>query len=66
MYISKPWATNNKDGESLKPNGTNALAIPNLNAVVPVLKGLEPAIPASASGVWKIIKIKPSNLGPGG
>ena len=25
-----------------------ALAIPNLNAVFPVLKGLEPAIPAAA------------------
>ena len=47
-YIVKPFATKSKDGENTKTKGTRALAIPNLKAMLPVLKGSPPAIPAAA------------------
>ena len=48
IYKSKPWATNNNDGEYTNTNGTKAFAIPSLKAVFPVLNGFDPAIPAAA------------------
>ena len=44
----KPFATSNKDGENTKTKGTSAFAKPSLNAVLPVLKGSLPAMPAAA------------------
>ena len=41
-------ATNNKDGENTKTNGTSTLAMPSLKAVLPVLNGSLPAMPAAA------------------
>ena len=43
-----PSATSKRAGEYTNTKGTNALAMPSLNAVLPVLNGFEPAIPAAA------------------
>ena len=43
-----PCATNNNDGEQTNTKGTSAFAIPNLKAVLPVVNGFDPAIPAAA------------------
>ena len=37
-----------KEGEKTNTNGTKAFAIPNRKAVLPVLNGFDPAIPAAA------------------
>ena len=44
----KPLATNNKEGENTKTKGTKALAKPKRKAVLPVLNGSLPAMPAAA------------------
>ena len=44
----KPLATSSKEGENTKTKGTKALASPKRKAVLPVLKGSLPAIPAAA------------------
>ena len=44
----KPLATSNKEGENTNTKGTKALAKPNRKAVLPVLKGSLPAMPAAA------------------
>ncbi len=43
-----PSVTSNSAGEYTKTNGTSAFAIPSLNAVLPVLNGLDPAMPEAA------------------
>mgnify|MGYP006988336842 CR=1 FL=1 len=42
----KPLVTNSREGENTNTNGTKALAKPKRKAVLPVLKGSLPAIPA--------------------
>ncbi len=44
----KPLATKISDGERTKTKGTSAFARPSRNAVVPVLNGSLPAMPAAA------------------
>ena len=44
----KPSVTSNNAGEYTNTKGTKAFAMPNRKAVLPVLKGLDPAIPAAA------------------
>jgi hypothetical protein len=44
----KPLATISSDGENTKTNGTSALARPRRKAVLPVLNGSLPAMPAAA------------------
>ena len=44
----KPLATKSKEGENTNTKGTKALARPKRNAVLPVLKGSLPAMPAAA------------------
>jgi hypothetical protein len=44
----KPLATRIRDGENTNTNGTSALAMPRRKAVLPVLNGSLPAIPAAA------------------
>ena len=38
----------------------------NTNIYAQVIDGQTNKIIASASGIWKILRVKPSNLGPGG
>ena len=47
-YQVKPLATSSSDGEKTNTNGTSALAMPSLKAVLPVLNGSLPAMPAAA------------------
>ncbi len=44
----KPCVTSNSDGENTNTNGTSTLPRPSRNAVLPVLNGSLPAIPAAA------------------
>ena len=47
-YQVKPLATSSSDGENTNTNGTSALASPSRNAMLPVLNGSLPAMPAAA------------------
>ena len=47
-YSVNPGTTISNAGENTNTNGTSALPSPNRNAVLPVLNGSEPAIPAAA------------------
>ena len=47
-YQLKPLATSSSEGEKTNTKGTSALAMPSLKAVLPVLNGSLPAIPAAA------------------
>jgi hypothetical protein len=44
----KPLATSSSEGENTNTNGTSTLAMPRRNAVLPVLNGSLPAMPAAA------------------
>lgn len=44
----KPLATSSRLGENTKTKGTSALAMPRRKAVLPVLNGSPPAMPAAA------------------
>ncbi len=44
----KPLATSSSEGENTKTNGTSTLASPRRKAMLPVLKGSLPAMPAAA------------------
>ncbi len=44
----KPLATSSREGENTNTKGTSTLAMPRRNAVLPVLNGSPPAMPAAA------------------
>ena len=44
----KPLATSSSEGENTNTNGTSALPRPSRKAVLPVLNGSAPAMPAAA------------------
>ena len=48
IYLTLGFNIYVKFGEYTNTKGTRAFAIPNLNAVLPVVNGFDPAIPAAA------------------